>query len=278
MLAIGKFNHLSVLSQDEHQVLLDGGDNHSIPLPLKELDSAVSVGQQVNVFVYSGKGNSLMATCKKPLAMVDDIAWLKVVSTQAGLGAFLNWGLPKDLLLPLSEQSEKVVSGQFCLVKLFLDEQNRIAASMLLDDFVQDEAFYLKAGQAVDLIIAGETELGYKAIVNQQFWGVLYKNETFQPLKPGHKLSGFIKKIREDSKIDLSLNQDKYRDRVDGLAADIINKLEKGQGFMAITDKSPPELIYQNFKVSKKVFKQAIGQLYKKRLIRIEKDGVHLNK
>jgi predicted RNA-binding protein (virulence factor B family) len=209
------------------------------------------------------------------LAQVDEVAWLKVVSLSHA-GAFLDWGLPKDLLVPFSEQKQKMTEGRHCLVKLFLDESNRIAASAILDDFIRDEAVYLKEGQKVDLIIADETDLGIKAIINHEFWGVLYKNELFQRLSKGQKITGFIKKIREDKKIDLILSQDKYGQKSDSVAGQILARLRQQGGEMAITDKSPPQLIYDSFSVSKKVFKQALGGLYKRRLITMTETGIRL--
>jgi predicted RNA-binding protein (virulence factor B family) len=157
-----------------------------------------------------------------------------------------------------------------------LDESNRVAASMLLDDFIQEEAFYFKQGQKVDLIIADETDLGYKAVINNEFWGVLYRNEIFQKLRKGQKTVGYIKKIREDNKIDLVLQVAKYTDKVDSVTEKILSKLKTQGGVMLITDKSPPEEIYKFFGVSKKVFKQSIGTLYKKRIISIDKGSISL--
>jgi len=147
---------------------------------------------------------------------------------------------------------------------------------MLLEDFLRDEAFYFKEGQAVELLIADETELGVKAVVNHQYWGVIYKNEIFQPLQKGQKLTGYIKKIREDHKLDLALSLEKYGQKVDKTAENILGILEKQGGYIALTDKSPPEMIYNTFAVSKKVFKQAIGGLYKQHRIVIEDNGIRL--
>ena len=192
------------------------------------------------------------------------------------MGAFLDWGVSKDLLLPFSEQTQKVIEGRSYLVKIFLDENNREVASMVLDDFIQDEAFYLKEGQKVDLIIVDETDLGIKAVVNNEYWGILYNNEIFQKLRKGQKTSGFIKKIRDDNKIDLVLQMEKYTQKVDSVTEKILAKLKSQGGVILINDKSPPEVIYNTFGVSKKVFKQSIGGLYKKRIISIDKQGISL--
>ena len=273
MIEIGKLNTLTINNQRDNQFYLDGGELGDIALADKEFRG--QVGDSLRVFIYIDGKNQTIATIQIPKAQADQVAWLKVVSLSHA-GAFMDWGLPKDLLVPFSEQKGKMVEGRFYLVRLFLDENNRIAASMLLDDFIQDEAFYYKEGQAVELIIADETELGFKAIVDHKYWGVLYKNEIFQPVKKGQSLSGFIKKVRSDHKLDLILNQEKYGQKVDSTSGKILSVLEKHGGYIALTDKSPPEMIYDTFAVSKKVFKQAIGGLYKQRKIVIEDKGIRL--
>jgi predicted RNA-binding protein (virulence factor B family) len=275
MLEIGKFNTLTISKKRDTEVFLDGGELGDILLSEQDVPSTCQVGDSLRVFVFIDGKNQAIATTQTPKAQVDEVAWLKVVSLSHA-GAFMDWGLPKDLLLPFSEQKGKMVEGRFYLVRLFLDENNRIAASMLLNDFIRDEAFYYKDGQAVSLIIAEETELGFKAVVDQQYWGVLYKNEVFQPLQKGQTLKGFIKKVRPDHKLDLILSQEKYGQKVDSTSEKILAVLKKHEGYVALTDKSPPEMIYDTFAVSKKVFKQAIGGLYKQRKILIEDKGIRL--
>ncbi|WP_347986315.1 S1-like domain-containing RNA-binding protein [Methylomonas sp. AM2-LC] len=274
MLAFGKFNTLPIIRIRDQEVFLDGGEQGEIVLLEKQV-AELAVGSMLNVFVYIDGKNQLQATLQIPKAQVDEVAWLKVVSLSHA-GAFMDWGLPKDLLVPFSEQKSKMVEGRYYLVRLFLDEDNRIAASMLLEDFIQEQAFYFKEGQAVELIIAEETDLGVKAVINHQYWGVLYKNEIFQTLQKGQKLTGYIKKIRPDHKIDLALTQEKYGIKVDTTSEKVLAILAKHGGYIALTDKSPPEMIYDTFAVSKKVFKQAIGGLYKQRKISIEEHGIRL--
>lgn len=275
MIELGKINRLTISKKLDNQCYLDGGELGELAL-VDIQNTARQIGDNLEVFVYIDGKNQTIATTQKPKARVDEVAWLKVVSLSHA-GAFLDWGLPKDLLLPFSEQKGKLVEGRFYLVRLFLDENNRIAASMLLDDFIQDEAFYYKDGQAVELIIADFTELGFKAVVDHKYWGVLYKNEVFQPLKRGQQLTGHIKKVRPDHRLDLILGQEKYGEKVDATSAKILAVLAKHGGHIALTDKSPPEMIYDTFGVSKKVFKQAIGGLYKQRKIVIEEKGIRLS-
>jgi len=274
MLNIGKINTLNVVKKQGPDVYLDNGTSAKVLLADKKPPENCQVGDALDVFVYVDSEGHLAATTKTPLAQVDDIAWLKVVSLNY-VGAFLDWGLPKDLLVPFSEQHHEMEVGKSYLVKVFLDDKNRIAATTKIDRFIEDESVDFEVGQKVSLIIADKTELGFKAIVNHTHWGLLYQNELFQPLKRGQKLDGYIKQIREDGKIDLNLNQPGYG-KVVSLTDDILNKLKANNGTLMLSDKSPPEAIYATFGVSKKVFKQAIGALYKKQLISIDKNGITL--
>lgn len=274
MLTIGKINKLKVVKIQGADVYLDSGTSGKVLLADKKLPESCQVGDTLDVFVYVDSDGHLAATTKMPLAQVDDIAWLKVVSLNY-VGAFLDWGLPKDLLVPFSEQHHEMEVGRSYLVKVFLDDKNRIAATTKIDRFIADESVDFEAGQKVSLIIAERTELGFKAIVNNTHWGLLYQNELFQPLRKGQKLDGYIKQIREDLKIDLSLHQPGYG-KVVSLNDNILNKLKENDGVLMLSDKSPPEAIYAAFGVSKKVFKQAIGALYKKKLIALDKSGIRL--
>ncbi len=274
MLNIVKINTLNVVKKQGADVYLDNGTSAKVLLADKKPPENCQVGDALDVFVYVDSDGHLAATTKIPLAQVDDIAWLKVVSLNY-VGAFLDWGLPKDLLVPFSEQHHEMEVGKSYLVKVFLDDKNRIAATTKIDRFIEDESVDFEVGQKVSLIIADKTDLGFKAIVNNTHWGLLYQNELFQPLKRGQKLDGYIKQIREDGKIDLNLNQPGYG-KVVSLTDNILNKLKENNGALMLSDKSPPEAIYNAFGVSKKVFKQAIGALYKKQLISIDKNGIKL--
>jgi predicted RNA-binding protein (virulence factor B family) len=210
------------------------------------------------------------------LAQVDEVAYLKVVSINY-VGAFLDWGLPKNLLVPFSEQHHELEVGRSYLVKIFLDEQHRLFATTKIDKFISDTADEaLSEGQQVDLLIADKTDIGVKAIINHRYWGMLYTNELFQPVTKGQKLTGYIKQIRDDLKIDLSLQLQGYVNKVLPLTESILNALKANQGVLMLSDKSPPEAIYAMFGVSKKVFKQAIGALYKEQKISIEKTAIKL--
>ena len=274
MINIGKLNKLNIVKQQGANVYLDSGTSGKVLLADKKLPENCQVSDTLDVFVYVDSEGHLAATTKMPWAQVDDIAWLKVVSLNY-VGAFLDWGLPKDLLVPFSEQHHEMEVGKSYLVKVFLDDKNRIAATTKIDRFITDESAGFEVGQKVSLIIADKTELGVKAIVNNTHWGMLYQNELFQPVRKGQKLDGYIKQIREDHRIDLSLHQPGYG-KVVSLTDTILIKLKANNGVLMLSDKSPPEAIYAVFGVSKKVFKQAIGALYKKKLITIDKNGIRL--
>ncbi len=274
MINIGKINKLKVVKQQGANVYLGNGLSGNVLLADRKLPANWEVGDSLDMFVYVDSEGHLAATTKKPLAEVGDIAWMKVVSLNY-VGAFLDWGLPKDLLVPFSEQYHEMEVGRSYLVKVFLDEQNRIAATTKIDKLLSDESVDFEVGQKVSLIIADTSDLGIKAIINNSHWGMLYQNELYRPVKKGQKLDGYIKQIREDRKIDLSLHQPGYG-KVVSLTDSIIAKLKSNNGELMLSDKSPPEAIYATFGVSKKVFKQAIGALYKQQLITMDKSRIKL--
>ena len=275
MVEIGKINNLRVVKCLDHGIYLDGEDLGEILMPSRYVPENCEVGDFLEVFIYLDSADLLLATTETPFVMVGECAYLKVVDVNQA-GAFMDWGLPKDLLVPYGEQISPLKIGQSYTVLAYLDENtNRIAATQKLDSHLSEEAQYFKPGQAVDLLIFGKTELGYKTVINNTHIGLIYRNEVFQTLSHGEKLKGFIKAIREDRKIDLCL-QLPGKDAREDLKTRILNHLKKNDGESTLTDKSSPEDIYQCFAVSKKNYKKAIGTLYKKRLIRIEGDKITL--
>ena len=205
---------------------------------------------------------------------IGQVAWLKVVDVN-DLGAFVDWGLSKDLFIPFAEQQHPLRPGSFTLVKIYLDNQGRPAGSTRIDRWIEDTTSELSAGQQVELLIAEQTDLGFKAIINHQFWGVLYSNELYRRVRKGQIVEGYIQRIRDDGKIDLTLNQPGFSaSKIEVVARDIENNLHVNSGFLALNDKSPPPDIYAAFGVSKKVFKQAVGALYKAQKITIEAGGL----
>ena len=277
MVEIGRVNTLEVLRETDNGFYLDGRELGEILMPHKFITEEVRNQGWADVFVYTDSEDRLVATTEKPFAMVGEFAFLKVVAT-SNFGAFLDWGLPKDLLVPFREQKAKMVEGGIYLVYLFLDLlTNRIAASAKLDKYLDNTPPEYNPGDEVQLMIAEETDLGYKAIVNNEHWGMLYKNQIYQPLSPGQKISGYVNKVRDDEKIDLLLEKPGY-EKVDSISQKILDELKQNRGFMAVSDNTSPEMINSLFGISKKNFKKAIGSLYKKRLITFDSDGIRLVK
>lgn len=277
MVQIGQFNKLKVIKHADFGVYLDGGDGlceKEILLPLRDMPDSCEVGDIIEVFICYDSEDRLIATTQIPFVTVGEFAHLKVKAKES-VGAFLDWGLPKDLFLPFSEQTREIRVGHYVIVYTYLDKSDRISASMRLDRHMDKEPGDYKVGEAVDLMIAAKTELGFKAIINNRHWGLLYENEVFQRLDIGQKLKGFIKLVRSDGKIDLSLTKLGYEGAGD-VAEKILEILKAKNGFLNITDKTSPETIYQLFGVSKKKYKMALGGLYKKKLIAVLEDGIKL--
>lgn len=274
MINIGKINQLTIIKQQGADIYLGNATSAKVLLADKKQPEHCRIGDTLEVFVYVDSEGHLAATIQTPYAQVGDIAWLKVASINY-TGVFLDWGLAKDLLVPFSEQHQEMAVGEYYLVKVFLDDKNRIAATTKINRFIAEESVDFTPGQKVSLIIADKTDLGVKAIINNTHWGMLYQNELFQPVRKGQKLDGYIKHIREDHKIDLSLQQAGYG-KVESLTDNILARLQAHGGVLPLSDKSPPEAIYATFGVSKKVFKQAIGALYKDYKILLDKTGIRL--
>lgn len=275
MAEIGILNNLRVVKEVDFGVYLDGGEHGEILLPRRYVPANCKVDDNIRVFIYLDSEDRLIATTEKPYAMAGDFALLKVVAVNSA-GAFLDWGLPKDLLVPFSEQRPLMEKGKSYIVRIYVDKKsNRIAATTRLDRYLDNAPGNFHAGQEVKLLICNQTDIGYKAIINGTHWGVLYSNEVFQSLKRGQITKGYIKKVRDDNKIDLSLHKPGYK-KVGDVTETILNVLEKKGGVLPVTDKSSPEIIYKLFGVSKKTYKKAIGAIYRKRLITIENNGIKL--
>lgn len=275
MADIGKMNTLPVLRSSDFGLFLDGGDLGDILLPKRYVTSGMKPGEPVDVFILLDSEDRLTATTLKPYAMVDQFAHLRVVSV-TGIGAFLDWGMPKDLLVPFREQKVKMREGESYMVRIYLDRtSNRLAATAKLDKFLDKTEPTYETGDKVDLLICAKTDLGYKAIINSLHWGVIFHNEVFKPLERGQQMEGFIKQVRDDGKIDLCLHKPGY-EKVTDLTDVILNHIKAQGGFMAISGNSSPEEIHALFGVSKKTYKKAIGALYKKRLIEFTDNGTKL--
>lgn len=277
MLQIGKFNSLKVIKQVPFGFYLDGGDDGEVLLPTKFADEACKVGDTCQVFVYHDSDSRLIATTQTPLAQVDECAFLKVVSVN-NVGAFLDWGIDKDILVPYSEQDFPMAEGvSYVVFVYFDDETGRVAASTRLRDFLFEEGKNFTPKQEVDLLICGRSDMGYKAVINGSHLGLIFKDEVFKPLRIGQRTRGFIKRVREDNKIDLCFQFHDDGARND-LAEQIIDDLEAHGGISTLTDKSSAQEISKRFNVSKNVYKKALGALYKQKRILLDKSKVTLIK
>lgn len=276
MALIGKRNLLPVLREAPPGYYLDGGTHGEILLPGRYIPRGVIPGGIMDVFVYRDSEDRLVATTEHPHATVGDFALLRVVSVNPRIGVFLDWGLEKDLLLPIREQTEPLEVGSWIVVRVALDEKtDRIIASARLNRYLGLSSPTYTEGQAVKLMVTGETPLGYNVIVENAHRGLLYRSELSGPLTPGQTVDGFVRTVRPDGKIDVALDQAGYR-RIAPLTEQILEALKDAGGELPYHDNSAPEEIRAVFGVSKKAFKQAIGSLYRDRKIRIEKERIAL--
>jgi predicted RNA-binding protein (virulence factor B family) len=244
-------------------------------MPSRYIPKTFELGDKVEVFVYLDSEDRLVATTDTPHCMVGQCAHLKVTSLSE-FGAFMDWGLLKDLLVPFKEQLIPMLVGNSYVVYLYIDVTGRIAASSKLSDFMkEEEGQHFTKNQEVSLLIARQNDFGYKAVVNDEYMGLVHYIDILQPIKVGYKISGYIKNVREDGKIDLVL-QPQGGESIDSLSKDILKLIKSEGGKINITDKSPPELIYKTFRVSKSNYKKALGKLYKNRIIIIQKEDIKL--
>ncbi|WP_281816477.1 S1-like domain-containing RNA-binding protein [Parabacteroides goldsteinii] len=277
MLEVGKYNTLKIVKDLDFGVYLDGGNGKEILLPARYVPKNVKPGDEVEVFIYHDNEGRLIATTARPLATVGEFKFMEVKSVN-NTGAFLEWGLMKDLLVPFKEQKMPMREGRWYLVYVHLDHiTGRIVASARIDKYLDNVMPEYTFNQEVNLLVADETDIGYKVIINNLHWGLVYYNEVFRRLEKGEEIKGYIKEVREDEKIDVSLVPLGYQ-KIEGLAGTILESLKSQGGFIAVHDKSAPEVIQSLFQCSKKSFKQAIGALYKQHLITLENGGISLAK
>lgn len=276
MINLGQLNTLSIIGTNANGTYLDGGEQGEILLPNTEVPANSNIGDAIEVFIFHDSASRIVATTKTPTALANTFASLQVKQVNK-MGAFLDWGLPKELLVPYNLQHTKMEMGKHYLVYVFVDARSeKLVASSKLDKFLDIWPAEYEGGEKVDIIIGGKTDLGFKAIINDKHWGLLYQNEIFKPLRVGKKMTAYIKQVREDGRIDLSLSR-AGKGKVIDFKDDLLAYLEKHQGFCPLNDKSSPELISSTFGVSKKTYKATIGNLLKQKKVRIESDGVYLN-
>jgi predicted RNA-binding protein (virulence factor B family) len=273
MLQVGNFNKLAIARITASGAVFKS-DEGDVLLPLRLVPKGAEAGTVLDVFVYVDSDERLTATTKRPRAVVGDFAILKVLETTT-VGSFLDWGLEKDLLLPFGEQNEPVRRGDQVLVRVFLHSSGRIVATTKLDKFIVPVDDSLTVGEEADLLVYASTDLGAKVIINNSFGGLLFHTELVIKPKCGERLRGYVKQIRDDGKVDVTLRiggaQEAFNDREIILAA-----LAANSGFLQLTDKSSPEAIAELLRLSKKSFKKAVGGLYKEGAVSIAPDGIRL--
>ena len=273
---LGKKNRLKVIKEVDFGLYLDGGEVHgSILLPARYVPEGTKVGDELEVFIYLDQEERLVATTEEPLAQVGDFACLEVAWVN-NFGAFLNWGLMKDLFVPFREQKQKMQKGQRYIVHVHLDEQtHRIMASAKVEKFLCHEQPPYQTGDAVEVLIWQKTELGLKAIVDNRYSGLLYDQQLFREVRTGDRLRAYVQYVRPDGKIDLILQPLGQRAATE-FSETLLRHLQTNGGRTPLGDKSPAEEIYAVFGVSKKVFKKAVGDLYKRQLITLDEEGITL--
>lgn len=272
---VGQFNLMRVDRKVDFGFYMDDGAE-GILLPKRFVPSGLQVNDTISVFVYHDSDNRLIATTQEPFAVVGDIAALKVVAV-TNQGAFMDWGLMKDLFVPVSQQLSSMRLGGKYLVKLYLDKQTgRVAATEKIDNLISNDVLTVKEGEKVKLQVYRESDIGYVVIVNQVHQGLVYKNEVFTHLHIGQMIDeGFVKKIREDNKLDIGIGKQGV-EKLDDDQLKLIQLLKLHKGFLPYHDKSSPEDIYAFFGISKKAFKMNVGILYKAKKITIEDNGIRL--
>ncbi|GAB3530408.1 S1-like domain-containing RNA-binding protein [Pontibacter brevis] len=277
MVDLGNYNELEIAREVDFGVYLSSDDG-DILLPAKYIPKGAQVGDTIRVFVYRDSEDRLIATDLEPYATVGEFACLTCTDT-APFGAFLDWGLEKDLLVPLNNQKDKMQEGRKYCVYLYLDEtSDRVVGTSKLGKYLQNENIQLTEGEEVQLLIANFTDIGIKVIINNAYMGMLYQNEVFQDLKMGDKVTGYVKTIRPDNKIDVTLRKPDatVKSESEDAADKIMRLLLQGSGWLPLSDNSTPEDIYKTLGMSKKTFKRAIGGLYKAGKIQLEEDSIRL--
>ena len=273
--ALGKYNQLEVVKTVDFGVYLNGGDDGEILLPARYVPEGCKPGDMLNVFIYLDNEERLVATTLQPLVQVGGFACLEVAWVNE-YGAFLDWGLMKDLFVPFREQKMKMQKGHRYVIHAHVDEDSyRIMASAKVERYLSKEFPPYQSGDEVEVMVWQKTDLGYKVIVDDRFGGLVYQKEIFKGVEPGMRMQAFVRQVREDGKIDLTLQKDGSQ-KVDDFAEVLLRYIKDNGGYTELNDKSAAEDIYDTFGVSKKTFKKAVGDLYKRRLVVLVEGGIQL--
>ncbi len=276
MIEIGKYNDLEILRETSVGLYLGAEDGEDVLLPHRYCPESYKVGDKIRVFVYPDNEGRKVATNLIPKVLVNEFAFLQVKAIET-VGAFMDWGLDKDLLVPFREQRQRMERGRWYVVYMYIDEKTgRLVGTNKIEQRLQNDELKVKEGEEAELLIMQKTDLGYSAIINNEHKGLIYENEIFGEINIGQKLTGYIKAIREDNKIDLFLQPIGYHNAIDPHYDLLTRKLMENNGFLPLNDKSTPELIHEALGMSKKAFKKTIGALYKQRAIEITPEGIKL--
>jgi predicted RNA-binding protein (virulence factor B family) len=276
MIEQGKEIELKIAKRATIGLYLADDSGEEVLLPKKYCVEEMKPGDTTRVFVYKDSEGKKVATTLKPKIYIHEFALLKVTAV-TGVGAFLDWGLEKELMVPFREQKQKMEEGRWYIVYLDLDKKSdRLYASNRVERFLQNDQISVKDGDEVALVVMQKTDLGYSVIVNHKHKGLIFDNEIFQEIRVGNRLKGYVKKIRDDQKIDISIQAIGFRNVNDSNSELIYLTLIENNGFLAINDKSSPDDIYTQFGISKKAFKKSLGALYKQKKVDIQPDGIKL--
>ena len=275
---LGKINKLTLARPIKHGYILIDENDEEVLLPNAYVTEDTFKNKEIEVFVYKDSEDRLVATTQIPYITLNSFAYLEVAQVNK-YGAFMDWGLPKDLLVPFSEQGKKMKKGEWYVVILLKDDiSDRLYASSKINKFLQFDNFDLSAGDKVEVLIYDKSDLGYNAIINNKYKGLIFYSDIHKDIKIGDTITAYVKNIREDGKIDLVLEPIGFKNSIDKNTALILKALQDNNGFLNITDKSSPDIIKNKFGISKKAFKKAIGGLYKQKKIRLRPDGIELIK
>jgi uncharacterized protein len=276
MIEIGQYNDLEILRETSVGLYLGTENGEDVLLPHRYCPESYQVGDTIRVFVYPDNEGRKVATNLIPKVLVNEFAFLQVKAIET-VGAFMDWGLDKDLLVPFREQRQRMEKGRWYVVYLYIDEKTgRLVGSNKIEQRLQNDQLKVKEGDEVELLIMQKTDLGYSAIINNEHKGLIYENEIYREINIGQKLTGYVKTIRPDNKIDISLQPLGYKKSIDPLYDLLTKKLMENSGFLPLNDKSSPDLVYETLGISKKAFKRIIGALYKNREIEITPEGIKL--
>jgi predicted RNA-binding protein (virulence factor B family) len=278
MIRLGRYNRLIAFRETEYGwYLTDEDQSEEVLLPNKFVPKDIEQDQEIEVFIFNDSEDRATATTQKPTIELDSFGYLKVFDS-SNFGAFMDMGLDRQLLVPFSEQRNRLEAGEWYIIFMYLDgETDRLVGSNKWMNYVEVEDIDLEIGQEVDLLVADRTDLGVKVIIDDLYMGLVFQNEIFKEIRKGDRIIGYVKNVREDGKIDVSLQKQGYENVVGEFSTKILKELRERKGFMDLTDKSPPGKIYAQLEMSKKNFKKSIGALYRQKIIRIEKDGIYLN-